>query len=129
MPNRFYHQEQQYSRQLFLNGLVLRPCFSNTRLVFFYCLFLFVILLLFLLSLYKPVKCLIIDKEAKTIQAMLNQIIVGRVLIVDVITNAKLDAKANKYSHHHCLPNSSPGKMMHILVAKAQASTVFTFVQ
>lgn len=66
---------------------------------------------------------------ARITQQMLNQIIVGMVLIVDVIIKARLDARANKYSHHHCFSNIRPGKIIEILVINAQASIVFTFVQ
>jgi hypothetical protein len=66
---------------------------------------------------------------AKQIQAMLNQIIVGRVFMVDVNTSAKLERRAKIYNHHHCLPKSNPGKMMHILVANAHASMVLTLFQ
>lgn len=40
-------------------------------------------------------KCFAIDSEAKIIHTMLNQIIVGKVLIVEVATNAALDSSAN----------------------------------
>jgi len=60
---------------------------------------------------------------------MLNQMIVGIVLIVDVIIKARLDARAKRYNHHHCLSKIRPGKMIEILVIKAQASMMFTFVQ
>jgi hypothetical protein len=55
--------------------------------------------------------------------------IVGRVLIVDVIIKAMLDARAKRYIHHHCLSKIRPGTMIEILVIKAQASMMFTFVQ
>lgn len=70
-----------------------------------------------------------IDADAKQIHARLNQMIVGNVLIVEVATNATLETKAKMYSHHHCLPNSNPGKMMTIFVANEIASTVLTLVQ
>ena len=66
---------------------------------------------------------------ARTTQQMLNQMIVGMVLIVDVIIKAALDAMAKRYSHHHCFPNIRPGKMIEILVINAQASMMFTLVQ
>jgi len=72
---------------------------------------------------------LIIAVVAKITQQMLNQIIVGMVLIVDVIINERLDASAKRYIHHHCLSNIRPGTMIAILVIKAQASMMFTFVQ
>lgn len=49
--------------------------------------------------------------------------------MVDVSISAMLESKAKMYSHHHCLPNSNPGKIMHIFVANAQASTAFTLFQ
>jgi hypothetical protein len=60
---------------------------------------------------------------------MLNQIIVGMVLIVDVKIRAMLEASAKRYIHHHCLSKIRPGTIIEILVMKAQASMVFTFVQ
>lgn len=66
---------------------------------------------------------------ARTTQQRLNQMIVGMVLIVDVTIKAMLDARAKRYNHHHCFPNIRPGKMIEILVIKAQASIMFTFVQ
>lgn len=66
---------------------------------------------------------------AKITQQMLNQIIVGMVLIVDVMISARLEARANRYIHHHCLSKIRPGTMIEILVIKAQASMMFTFVQ
>lgn len=66
---------------------------------------------------------------ARTTQQILNQMIVGMVLIVDVIIKARLDATAKRYNHHHCFPNIRPGKMIEILVIKAQASIMFTLVQ
>jgi hypothetical protein len=55
--------------------------------------------------------------------------IVGSVFFVDVHIKLVLESSAKKYNHHHCLSNSKPGKMMAILVMKAQNSTAFTFVQ
>jgi len=72
---------------------------------------------------------LTIEKVANTTHAMLNQMIVGSVLMVDVNMRQVLDARANRYSHHHCLPNRRPGKMMAIFVPNAQASMVLTRVQ
>ena len=66
---------------------------------------------------------------ARTTQQMLNQIIVGIVLIVEVIIKARLDARAKRYIHHHCLSKIRPGTMIEIFVMKAQASIMFTFVQ
>ena len=66
---------------------------------------------------------------ARTTQQRLNQMIVGMVLIVDVTIKAMLDARAKRYNHHHCFPKMRPGKMIEILVIKAQASIMFTFVQ
>ena len=66
---------------------------------------------------------------ARILQQILNQMIVGRVLIVDVIIKAILDARAKRYNHHHCLPKIRPGKIIEILVINAQASIAFTFVQ
>jgi hypothetical protein len=74
-------------------------------------------------------KCLIIAVVAKITQQMLNQMIVGMVLIVDVIIRARLDASAKIYIHHHCLSKIRPGTIIEILVIKAQASIMFTFVQ
>jgi len=74
-------------------------------------------------------KCLIIDTLAKTTQQMLNQIIVGIVLIVEVMIKARLDTSAKRYIHHHCLSKIRPGTMIEIFVIKAQASIMFTFVQ
>jgi hypothetical protein len=72
---------------------------------------------------------LIIDAEARNTHAILNQIIVGIVLIVDVSIKARLDTSANIYNHQNCTPNSRPGNMIAILVIKAQASTIFVLVQ
>ena len=66
---------------------------------------------------------------AKITQQILNQMIVGMVLIVDVIIKARLDASAKRYIHHHCLSKIRPGTMIEILVIQAQASMMFTFVQ
>jgi len=66
---------------------------------------------------------------ARTTQQILNQIIVGIVLIVDVPIKAMLDARAKRYIHHHCLSKMRPGTMIETLVIKAQASMMFTFVQ
>ena len=55
--------------------------------------------------------------------------IVGSVLIVDVSTNAPLDANANMYNHHHWVLNSNPGMMITSLVVNDNASIMFTFVQ
>lgn len=74
-------------------------------------------------------KCLTIEAVANAIHATLNQMIVGSVLTVDVNTRHRLDANANRYSHHHCLPNRRPGKMMAIFVANAHASMALTRVQ
>jgi hypothetical protein len=74
-------------------------------------------------------QCLTIEAEARNTHAILNQIIVGIVLIVDVKIKAKLDARANIYNHQNCTPNNRPGNMMAILVMKAQASTMFVLVQ
>jgi hypothetical protein len=54
---------------------------------------------------------------------------VGRVLIVDVKISVKLEHNANIYSHHHCLPNNSPGKIIAIFVAKDKASIKLTLFQ
>jgi hypothetical protein len=54
---------------------------------------------------------------------------VGRVFIVEVKIKAKLDAKANTNSHHHCLPNKRPGKIIANLVEKAQNSIVLVLFQ
>jgi hypothetical protein len=74
-------------------------------------------------------KCLIIAVVAKITQQMLNQMIVGMVLIVDVIIRARLDTSAKIYINHHCLLKIRPGTIIEILVIKAQASIMFTFVQ
>ena len=66
---------------------------------------------------------------ARTTQQILNQMIVGMVLIVDVIIKARLDARAKRYIHHHCLSKIRPGTIIEILVIKAQASIAFTLVQ
>jgi hypothetical protein len=42
---------------------------------------------------------------------------------------ATLETKANIYSHHHCLPNKSPGNIMQSFVANAENSTVFALFQ
>jgi predicted ATP-dependent Lon-type protease len=70
-----------------------------------------------------------IDADARIIQHILNSITVGGVLTVEDQIKAILEIIANMYNHHHCLPNSSPGNIIAILVAKPQASTVLTFVQ
>lgn len=70
-----------------------------------------------------------IEALANTTQQMLNQIMVGIVLIVEVIIKARLDTSAKMYSHQNCLPNSKPGKMIAILVINAHASMVFTLFQ
>jgi hypothetical protein len=59
----------------------------------------------------------------------LNNIIVGNVLIVEDHTKAKLEIKANIYSHHHCLPNNNPGNIIDNFVINAKNSTVFALVQ
>jgi len=69
------------------------------------------------------------DKEARITHKILNQIIVGIVLIVEVMIKEKLDARANKYNHHHCTPKRRPGKIIAIFVIKAQASMMFTLDQ
>lgn len=74
-------------------------------------------------------QCFAMDKDARHTHAILNQIIVGIVLMVDVSIRAKLDASANIYNHQNCTPNNRPGNMMAILVIKAQASTIFVLVQ
>lgn len=55
--------------------------------------------------------------------------IVGRVFSVEVHIRAKLDSIANKYSHHHCMPNKRPGNIIAILVIKAKNSIVFSLFQ
>jgi hypothetical protein len=60
---------------------------------------------------------------------MLNHIIVGNVLTVEDQIRAKLDTNANIYSHHHCFPNNSPGKIIDIFVINAKNSTVFGLFQ
>jgi len=72
---------------------------------------------------------LIIEVEARNTHAILNQIIVGIVLMVDVSIKAMLDTSANMYNHQSCTPNNRPGKMIAIFVIKAQASMMFVFVQ
>jgi hypothetical protein len=59
---------------------------------------------------------------ANTTHNALNIIMVGRVFTVDVQIKAKLEARAKIYSHHHCLPNSSPGNIIIILVINAKNS-------
>jgi hypothetical protein len=66
---------------------------------------------------------------AKIDQPMLNKIIEGRVFFVEDQINAKLETKANIYSHHHCLPSNNPGKIIQSLVIKAKNSTVFGLLQ
>lgn len=66
------------------------------------------------------------ETDARIIHKTLNQIIVGKVLIVDVITRTTLERRAKIYSHHHCLPKRRPGKIIEILVANEIASTVLT---
>jgi hypothetical protein len=46
-------------------------------------------------------QCFRSDRDAKTTQHILNQIMVGCVLIVDVKIKAKLDAKAKIYNHQN----------------------------
>jgi len=75
------------------------------------------------------IKCFAIAVVARMIQQILNQMIVGRVLMVDVIIKARLDARAKRYIHHHCLSKMRPGTIIEILVMKAQASMAFTLVQ
>lgn len=65
----------------------------------------------------------------RTTHIILKTIIVGRVFTVDVHINAKLENKAKIYSHHHCFPNKSPGKIIKIFVMKAQNSIKLGFVQ
>ena len=60
---------------------------------------------------------------------MLNSIIEGRVFFVEDHINARLENKANIYSHHHCLPNSSPGNIIQSFVIKAKNSMVFGLFQ
>jgi hypothetical protein len=60
--------------------------------------------------------------EARITHNTLNIIIVGKVFTVDVHIKAKLEARANMYNHHHCLPNNKPGKMIEIFVINAQNS-------
>ena len=74
-------------------------------------------------------KCFNIDKLAKTTQTTLKRMIVGRVFLVDVQIRATLETIAKIYNHQNCLPKRSPGKMIAILVANPQASTVLTLVQ
>jgi hypothetical protein len=66
---------------------------------------------------------------AKIDQPMLNKIIEGRVFFVEDQINAKLETKANIYSHHHCLPSNSPGKIIQSFVIKAKNSTVLGLFQ
>lgn len=67
--------------------------------------------------------------DARNTHIMLNQIIVGIVLMVDVSIRARLDTRANIYNHHHCTPKRRPGIMMASFVIKAQASMILVFVQ
>lgn len=60
---------------------------------------------------------------------MLNQIMVGSVLTVEVRIKAAEEIRAKMYSHHHCFPKRSPGKIIQILVPNAQASITFTRFQ
>lgn len=53
----------------------------------------------------------------------------GNVFIVDDHINAKLDANAKIYSHHHCLSNNNPGNIIDIFVIKAKNSTVLGLFQ
>lgn len=62
-------------------------------------------------------------------QRTLNIMMVGRVFTVDVHIKAKLEARANIYSHHHCLPNNKPGKMIEIFVINAQNSIELALFQ
>jgi hypothetical protein len=74
-------------------------------------------------------KCFAIAAAASIDQQMLNQIIVGSVLTVDDQISARLETNAKIYSHHHCFPNSKPGKIIHTFVMKAKNSTVFGLFQ
>jgi hypothetical protein len=67
--------------------------------------------------------------EASITQQILNIIMVGRVLMVEVLISSRLDTTAKIYSHHHCFPRSRPGTMIMILVVKAKNSMVFTLFQ
>lgn len=74
-------------------------------------------------------KCFAIDKIASKDHKILNQIIVGRVFTVDDQISARLEIKANIYSHQNCLPSKSPGKIIAIFVINAKNSTVFGLFQ
>jgi len=74
-------------------------------------------------------KCFAIDKIANKDHKILNQIIVGRVFTVDDHIKARLETKANIYSHQNCLPRRSPGNIMQIFVIKAKNSTVLGLFQ
>jgi len=75
------------------------------------------------------VKCFTRAADAKTDHAMLNHIIVGRVLTVDDHISNKLETKANTYNHHICTPKRRPGKIISIFVKNAKNSTVFGLFQ
>ena len=54
---------------------------------------------------------------------------VGNVFIVEVKIKARLDTRANINSHHHCLPNKRPGKIIASFVEKAQNSIMLVLFQ
>jgi hypothetical protein len=60
---------------------------------------------------------------------MLNHIIVGSVLIVDVTINAVLENKAKTNSHQTWTPKRSPGNIIAIFVPKDKASIALTLLQ
>jgi hypothetical protein len=60
---------------------------------------------------------------------MLNHIIVGSVLIVDVTIKAVLESKAKIYNHQNWTPKRSPGNIIAIFVPKDKASIVLTLFQ
>lgn len=78
---------------------------------------------------YIAIKCLRIAMVAKIDHPILNNMIVGRVLMVDDHIRAKLETKANINSHHHCFPNKRPGNIMQSLVIKAKNSTLLALFQ
>ena len=66
---------------------------------------------------------------AKIDQPILKRIIVGKVFLVEDHINNNDDTNAKMYSHHHCLPNIRPGKIIDSFVANAQNSTVLGLFQ
>jgi hypothetical protein len=63
------------------------------------------------------------------VQPTLKYMIVGKVLTVEVRIKARLETRANMYSHQNWIPRINPGNMIISFVENAQNSMVFVIFQ